>query len=664
MQKAKLDEMALQALRVHSIEMVQKANSGHPGMALGAAPMIWTLYNDTMKHNPDKPDWIDRDRFILSAGHASALLYSLLNLFQYDLSDDDMAKFRQLNSKTPGHPEIVLTPGVDAGTGPLGQGVAMAVGMAVAEAHLAAVFNTEEHKVIDHYTYVLHGDGCPQEGVAHEAISFAGTQKLDKLIMIYDRNQVTIDGDINITFTEDVAKRYEACAWQVLQVADANNLEALREAIKTAKAEKEKPSLIIVESAIGFGSPLQGSNKTHGSPLGEENVNLTKGKLGWSQDIPQLSTPSELKTAMSEKKAELISQYDSWQKTFADWQKSNPELANKWVEYFNPDYSKLSKDSVLCQLQNEAEASRASSSKVLNRLADLLPNLIGGSADLAGSNKSWMNDKGTFSPSNRAGRNIHFGIREFAMSCIANGIALHGGLLPYCATFFTFSDYMRSGIRSATLMKLPTLFVFTHDSIGVGEDGPTHQPVEHLASFRAMPEVLTFRPADYIETAAAYTYAIQSGRPTVFAFSRQGLEQLDLPAEKRAVDKGAYIVKDSVAEPQIIFLSSGSELTLCLSAQAKLAEKGIASRVISVPSMELFLEQDASYQESLLPANIEKRFAVEAAATLPWYRFVGLKGKVLGIDKFGASAKAGDLFARYGITAEQVLAEAEKYLVE
>lgn len=661
MHNSALDQAAITTLRVHSIEMVEKAKSGHPGMALGAAPIIWSIYKEGMKHNPQNPQWVNRDRFVLSAGHSTPLLYSLLNLLGYDLSAEDLANFRQLHSKTPGHPEVVITPGVDAGTGPLGQGVAMGVGMALAEAHLAAKFNRPDFPIMDHYTFVLHGDGCPQEGVAMEAASFAGGQKLGKLINIYDRNTITIDGSIDLSFNDDVAKRYEAMGWQVLHVADANDLSALKSAIAEAKAEGDKPSLIIVNSKIGYGSPLEGSNKTHGAPLGPENVKATKEHFNWPLDRPDFYTDPELEAYIADYRQELAGQEAAWHKLFDTWASQYPDLSADWQAYFHPDYSDLDQDAFLTEIPAKAEASRDSSHRILNHLAQRYSNILGGSADLAGSNKTWLDDQGCFSPEDRSGRNIHYGIREFAMSCIMNGMLLHGGVRAYCSTFFTFSDYMRSGIRSAGLMNLPAIFVLTHDSIGVGEDGPTHQPVEHLTSFRAMPKLLTFRPCDFVETAAAYRYALQSGRPSIMALSRQGLTQLDLPASDRAVDKGAYLVKET-ENPQILFIATGSEVALALQAQEKLQASGIGSRVVSMPCMKLFLEQTPAYQEEVLPGHLSKRLAIEAGSSLSWYRFVGSEGRVMGIDDFGLSAKADDIFNYFGFTVDQVVKEAQALL--
>lgn len=661
MEKNKLDQQAINTLRVHAIEMVQEANSGHPGMALGAAPLAWTLYDKAMKHDPSNPTWIDRDRFVLSAGHSSAMLYSILNLFGYDINVDDLKNFRQLDSKTPGHPEIVITPGVDAGTGPLGQGIAMGVGMALAEEMLAAKFNRRGHEIIDHYTFVLHGDGCPQEGVACEAASFAGTQKLGKLINIYDRNAITIDGDIDLTFTEDVGQRYESYGWQVLELDDANNIEAFAKLIEEAKAEKEKPSLIIVDSEIGFASPVAGMSKAHGAPLGPEGVAATRQALKWPEDLDGFATNPDLANRMEEKIADLKKEGKEWEDKFDAWAKAYPELHEEWKQYFSDDFSDIANDPELFQKPEKDEASRVSSGRILNLIAKHRPNFVGGSADLAGSNNTWLADKATIDASNRLGQNINYGIREFAMSCIMNGILLHGGFRSYCATFFTFSDYMRSGIRSSALMDLPAIYVLTHDSIGVGEDGPTHQPIEHLSSFRAMPNILTFRPADYLETASAYLYALESGRPTLMVLSRQNLRQLDLDKEDRAVEKGAYIVREC-GDPEIILLATGSELCLALDLQEKLENDGIGSRVVSIPCMELFLEQDEDYRESILPSDQRKRFAIEAGASQSWYQLVGLDGAVHGIETFGASAPGDALFEKFGYTLENLYSEAKKLL--
>ena len=661
MSQSQMNQLAINTLRVHAIQMVEDANSGHPGMALDAAPLMWTLYDQAMQHNPGNPHWANRDRFVLSAGHASALLYSTLNLMGYDLTREDLENFRQLGSRTPGHPEISVTPGVEVSTGPLGQGIAMGVGLALAESILAAKFNRPGHEIVDHYTFVLHGDGCPQEGVASEAASFAGHQKLGKLINIYDRNAVTIDGGIDLSFTEDLAERYRAYGWQVLNVDDANDIDAFAKAIEEAKKETERPSLIIVCSEIGYASPLVGQSKSHGAPLGSENLAKTKAELAWPEDKSGLDTCRELLSYMKERQAEYAKAEAAWQQKFDAWSQAFPELRKEWDSYRKPDFSALREDDRFFTAPEKAEATRSSSGKILNLIAEHCENFIGGSADLAGSNKTWLKDKGTVDPTNRNGQNINYGIREFAMSCIMNGLLLHGGLRAFCATFFTFSDYMRSGIRSSALMCLPAIYVLTHDSIGVGEDGPTHQPIEHLSSFRAMPGILTFRPADYLETSLSYLYALESARPSLMVLSRQNLEQIDLPAEQRPIEKGAYIVKDMPA-PQLILLASGSELSLVLEVQESLAKDNISSRVVSVPCMELFLEQDKAYRNEILPPSCRKRLAIEAAAPQSWYQLVGLDGKVHGITEFGASAPADKLFEKFGFTVDNLVQEAKELL--
>ena len=654
-----LDQLAVNAIRVYSMDAIQKANSGHPGTPLGAAPIAYELFARHLKHNPANPQWINRDRFILSAGHASMLLYSLNYIFGYGLTADDLANFRQLNSRTPGHPEIEATPGVDMSTGPLGQGFATAIGFAMAEAHLAAKYNRDDKNIIDHYTYVLCGDGCLQEGVSAEASSLAGTQKLDKLIAIYDRNQITIEGDTDLAFTEDVAARYRAYNWQVLEVEDANDMQAVGKAIEEAKANKEQPSLIIVNSQIGYGTELVGSAKTHGSPLGEENVKLAKEKMGWPAELALFEKPAELEEGMKAIQEALAEQEKQWNEQFKAWKEAYPELAEDWEDRFNPDIAKLWEDERFWTAPEKAEATRASSGKVLNLLAKELPQIMGGSADLAPSNKSWLDGEKVFSPADRSGRNIHFGVREFAMACAMNGLNLHGGVIGYCATFFVFSDYMRSAMRLSALMNIPAFYILSHDSIGVGEDGPTHEPIEHLDSLRAMPELLVFRPADFRECSAAWLYALESKRPTAFVLSRQNLPQLE--ASGPQAKNGAYVVRDK-GDIQILLLGSGSEVHLLLEVQDKLDAKGIGSRVVSVPCMELFLEQDQAAKDEILPPEITARFAVEAGRGQSWYQLVGLKGKVHGIDSFGLSAPGDELFKHFGFDAETLTREAETLL--
>ncbi len=655
----KLEQEGINAIRVLSIDAVQKANSGHPGMPLGAAPVAFELWANHMKHNPSNPDWFNRDRFILSAGHASMLLYSLLHLFGYGLTKEDLSEFRQRNSKTPGHPELLDTKGVEMTTGPLGQGIATAVGFAMAEAHLADRFNTAEQKIIDHYTYVLTGDGCLQEGVSSEASSLAGHLKLGKLIAFYDRNQITIEGSTDLAFDEDVAKRYEAYGWEVIDVADGNDTVAIGQAIEKAKANKDQPSIIISHSQIGYGSPLVGSASTHGSPLGEENIIETKKALGWDVNLEPFSIPQELEEYMQEVQTDLSQSEAEWNTLFADWQKANPELAEEFEQCLNPDIDAIENDPELWDFSGSA-ATRKTSGVVLNRLVKHLPGLIGGSADLAPSNNTHMNDLPEFSAQNYSGRNIHYGIREFAMTCVVNGMVLHGGLQAFGATFFVFADYMKPALRLAALMNLPSLFILTHDSIGVGEDGPTHQPIEQLTMLRATPNTYVYRPCDGKETAAAYLFNLKEKKTTVLALTRQNLPTYE-QSSKEAL-KGAYIFQDSEKEPELIIMASGSEVEPALEAQKELTAQGKQVRLVSVPCMDAFLDQDADYIESVLPKNVQKRIAIEAGATMSWYRFTGSEGIVIGLDHFGASAPANLLFEDFGINKDAILDAANKLL--
>lgn len=652
-----LDQLAVNAIRVLSAESVQKAKSGHPGKPMGSAAMAYTLWSQVMSHNPADPKWINRDRFVLSAGHASMLLYSLLYLFGYGLTLEDLKSFRQWDSKTPGHPEFGHTVGVEMTTGPLGQGMASAVGMAIAEAHLAARFNTTDFTVIDHYTYALVGDGCQMEGITSEAASLAGTLKLGKLIVLYDDNDISIEGSTDIAFTEDVGKRYEAYGWQVLKVANGDDRTAIADALAAAKAESGKPSLIIVRTTIAAGSPLAGQAKTHGEPLGEENVAKTKEALGWPANEP-FFVPAELLDYMKEQQLQLAARQNEWQASFEAWKTTYPELAAELDTCYSTDLPDLAADEKLWDFSG-ADATRSTSGKILNWLAERLPNLIGGSADLAPSNKSELKGKGWFSPENYAGQNIHFGVREFAMAAAANGMALHGGLRPFCATFFVFSDYLKAALRLTALMQLPVIYVLTHDSIGVGEDGPTHEPIEHLAALRATPNVCVWRPADGKETTAGYIQALQRKGPTVMVLTRQNLPTYETSGP--AAFKGGYVLQD-MPDARLILLASGSEVELAVKAQAELAARGVASRVVSMPSMEVFEAQDEAYKASVLPASIRARVAIEAGATMPWYRYVGLDGAVIGLDHYGASAPAAILFEKFGLTVNHVVDVAESIL--
>lgn len=654
-----LDQLAINALRALSIDAIQKANSGHPGMPLGTAPVAFELWANHMKHNPKNPDWLNRDRFILSAGHASALLYSLLHIFGYGLTSDDLAHFRQWKSKTPGHPEYRETDGIEMTSGPLGQGIATAVGIAMAETHLAARFNTDDHKIFDHYTYVLNGDGCLMEGVSSEASSLAGHLKLDKLIAFYDRNEITIEGSTDIAFTEDVAARYESYNWQVIHVRDANDNNAISKAIEKAKANKEQPSMIIIHSEIGYGSPLVGSEQTHGAPLGDENILKTKEALGWDTSLAAFEIPQALKDHMENLQNDLTKIESEWNKVFAEWEVANPELAKELDLCFNPDLTAIENDEDLWTFSG-SQATRKSSGTVLNKLTKHLPGLIGGSADLAPSNNTHMADLGIFSASDYSGRNIHYGIREFAMACIVNGMSLYGGLQAFGATFFVFADYMKAALRLAAIMDIPSLFILTHDSIGVGEDGATHQPVEQLSMLRATPNTYVFRPCDGTETAAGYFFNLKEKKPTVLALTRQNLPSYE-QSSKEAL-KGGYIFQDCHGEPELIIIASGSEVEPALEAQKELTEKGKKVRVVSVPCLDLFLEQDAAYIEKVLPAKVSHRIAIEAGATMPWYRLVGTEGKVIGIDHFGASAPGDILFKEFGINKDALLEAAEEIL--
>ena len=651
-----VDKLTVNTLRFLAVEAIQKAKSGHPGLPMGAAPIAYTVWKE-MKMNPADPKWEDRDRFVLSAGHGSALLYSLLHVFGFGVSKEDLENFRQLDSKTPGHPEYGHTVGVEVTTGPLGQGIANAVGMALAETRLAAKFNTPEHKVVDHYTYVLCGDGCLQEGVSGEASSLAGTLGLEKLILLYDRNQITIEGSTDLAFSENVMKRYEAYGWHTCEVADGNDMDAIAAAIAEAKAS-HKPTLIQVNTQIGFGSPnKQGKASAHGEPLGDEEIKLTKENLGWPY-TESFFVPEEVKANIAALNAENAKKEAAWKNMMADYAAKYPELAKEYEAWMHNEITvDLLEDEDFWKDEGNL-ATRATSEKVLQKVAKAVPNLMGGSADLAPSNKSVMKEREYYSPENRNGSNMHFGIREFAMTAIANGMAVHGGLRPYIAGFFVFSDYMKAGLRMEALMGLPVISILTHDSIGVGEDGPTHQPIEHLAMLRSLPNYTVFRPCDTRETAAGWYAALtQPHTPTALILSRQNLPALE--GTGKGALKGAYILRDCEGTPDVLLMASGSEVELIYKAYDVLAEKGIRARVISMPSFELFEAQSAAYKESVLPKTVRARLAVEAASDFGWHKYVGLDGDVLCMEGFGASAPAGKLFEKYGFTVENVVAKAE-----
>lgn len=656
-----IEELSVNAIRVLSADAIQKAKSGHPGLPLGAAPAAYELWARHMNHNPKNPEWKNRDRFVLSGGHGSMLLYSLLHLFGYgDLSIDDIKNFRQLDSKTPGHPEYGHTVGIEATTGPLGQGMAMAVGMAMAEAHLAAVFNKDGYNVVDHYTYVLGGDGCMMEGISSESFSLAGTLGLSKLIVLYDSNNISIEGSTDIAFTEDVMKRFEAFGFQTIEVEDGNDLGAIGAAIEEAKADKNRPSLIKINTLIGYGCPAkQGKASAHGEPLGEDNVAALKENLGWpckeAFEVPQEVYDYYKELASDRAKAE-----DEWNQLFAEYCSKFPEMKEMWDNYYNGyDMSDLFNSEEYWAAGDKPEATRNTSGTVLNLIKQHMPNMIGGSADLAPSNKTNMKDAGDFSRDNYAGSNIHFGVREQAMTAITNGIALHGGLRPFAATFFVFSDYTKPMARLSSLMKLPVTYIFTHDSIGVGEDGPTHEPIEQLAALRSLPNFTVFRPCDKVETSAAWMYAATSKEtPTALVLTRQNLPQM--PGSSKEALKGGYIIDDSSkAVPDAIIIASGSEVSLAVEAKAELAKKDIDVRVVSMPSMDLFEEQSAEYRESVLPDAVRKRVAVEALSDFGWYRYVGLDGAVVSMKGFGASGPAAELFKKFGLTTEAVVKAVE-----
>lgn len=653
-----IDVMSVNAIRVLAADAIQKANSGHPGLPLGSAAMAYELWAKHMNHNPKNPDWANRDRFILSGGHGSTLLYSLFHLFGYgDLTTEDLAGFRSEGSLTPGHPEYKHTVGVEATTGPLGAGMGMAVGMAMAEAHLASIFNKEGYPVVDHYTYVLGGDGCMMEGISSESMSLAGTLGLGKLIVLYDSNNISIEGSTDIAFTEDVKKRFEAFGFQTLVVEDGNNLEEIGKAIEEAKADKSRPTMITVKTQIGYGCPAkQGKASAHGEPLGVENVVALKENLGYPAD-KDFYVPEEVYDNYRSLTENLGKAEEKWNALFAEYCEKFPEMKEKWDAYHDENAAeKLYDDEEFWAYEDAPQATRNLSGTMINRIKDKLPNFIGGSADLAPSNKTNMSDAGDYSKENYSGRNLHFGVREIAMAAIGNGLALHGGLRPYVATFFVFSDYTKPMARLAAIMGLPITYVFTHDSIGVGEDGPTHEPIEQLAMFRSMPNFNVFRPADATETAAAWYYAISNKTtPTALALTRQNLPQL-AGSSKEAL-KGGYIIEDSTkAEPDAIILASGSEVALAVDAKAELAKDGIDVRVVSMPCMDLFEQQSDEYKEKVLPKSVRKRVAVEALSEFGWGKYVGLDGKCICMREFGASAPYSVLFKKYGFTVDNVVA--------
>ena len=657
-----IDTTCVNAIRVLSADAIQKANSGHPGLPLGAAPIAYELWANHMNHNAKDPKWANRDRFILSAGHGSMLLYSLLHLYGYGLTLDDIKQFRQDGSLTPGHPEYAHTTGVEATTGPLGAGLGMAVGMAMAEAHLAAVFNKPDYPVVDHYTFALCGDGCLMEGISSEALSLAGTLGLSKLVILYDSNSISIEGSTDLAFTENVQARMAAFGFQTITVEDGTDMAAIGKAIEEAKADKEHPSFITIKTQIGYGCPAkQGTAGAHGSPLGEDNIVAMKKNLDWPKPEETFYVPDEVYTHYEELSQKAAAAEQDWKKLFDAYVAAFPDMKAKWDAFHSDiDAEALLKDEEFWAYEDKPQATRNLSGTMINRLKDRIPQLFGGSADLAPSNKTEMKGEGSFGKADYSGRNIHFGVRELGMGAMTNGLALHGGVRPYAGTFFVFSDYMKPMIRLAALMGLPTTYVLTHDSIGVGEDGPTHEPIEQLAMLRSIPNVNVFRPADATETAAGWYLAVTSQKtPTALVLTRQNLPQL-AGSSKDAL-KGAYIIADaSKAVPDAIIMASGSEVELAVNAKAELAKDGIDVRVVSMPCLELFEQQDEAYKEQVLPKAVRARVAVEAASDFGWGKYVGLDGATVSMKSFGASAPAGTLFKKFGFTTENVVETVKK----
>jgi transketolase len=657
--------LAIDTIRTLAMDAVQAAESGHPGTPMALAPLAYALYTKHLRHDPAAPHWLDRDRFVLSAGHASMLLYGALHLAGYDLPLDELRRFRQWQSRTPGHPEVHHTPGVETTTGPLGQGLANAVGMAVAEAHLAATFNRDGHAIIDHHTYFIAGDGCLMEGISHEAASFAGHFGLGKLIGFFDDNRITIDGSTDLSCSDDTARRFAAYGWQVLHIADVNDLDAIDAAIAEAKADAARPTLIITRTHIGYGSPnRQDTAKAHGEPLGAGEVALTKQAYGWPGTEP-FAIPDEARAHWHERVTERAAAHAAWRARWDAYRAAHPALAHELERRLLGELpAGLDAAFPTFDAANGAVASRAASGVVLNAIAPTLPELIGGSADLTGSNLTMVKGAPVFSANEHGGRNFHFGIREHGMGAIMNGMALHGGIMPYGGTFLVFADYMRPAIRLAALMGVHVIYVFTHDSIGLGEDGPTHQPVEHLASLRCIPNLLVLRPADADEVSAAWRVAVtHRGGPVALVLTRQKLPWLGVgEAARTGVPRGAYVVADAEGSaPHVVLLATGSEVEVALAARTQLQQDGIAVRVVSCPSLELFARQDTAYQASVLPANVP-RVAVEAAHPMSWHRWVGDSGAIVGIETFGASAPYQVLYREYGITGERVAGTARTLL--
>ncbi|MBB3110191.1 transketolase [Paenibacillus phyllosphaerae] len=650
-----IDQLAIDTIRTLSIDAINAANSGHPGLPMGAAPMAYALWANQLSHNPAHAKWFNRDRFVLSAGHGSALLYSLLHLFGYQVSIDDLKQFRKLNSLTPGHPEFGHTDGVDATTGPLGQGVAMAVGMAMAEAHLAAKFNQDGFPVVDHYTYALVGDGCLMEGISYEAMSMAGHMKLGKLVVLYDSNDISLDGDLNLSFGENIQKRAESANWHYLRVEDGNDIAAITQAIEAAKQHDSQPTLIEIRTIIGYGSKVAGTNKAHGAPLGKEEAKATKAVYGWNYE-DEFTVPAEVRAHFAQLKEQGAVKEEAWKNLVASYEAAHPALGQEFAQIIDGSVSIAAED-VLTFDSAKTLSTRVASGQAINHFVKLVPSIFGGSADLSHSTMTDISGEQTFAIDSYAGRNIYFGVREHAMGAAGNGLALHGGVKPFVSTFFVFSDYLRPSIRLAALQKLPVTYVFTHDSIAVGEDGPTHEPVEHLAALRTIPGLTVIRPTDANETASAWAYALQQNDgPVALILSRQNLPIYEsTKANVADIAKGAYVLTETNGTPDVILIGTGSEVSLAVSAKEELEKDNLSVRVVAMPSRELFNRQSAEYQESILPSSVTKRVTIEAGISLGWERYAGPQGKVLSIDTFGASGPGGEVMEYFGFTEKNVV---------
>ncbi|NOU94353.1 transketolase [Paenibacillus sp. LMG 31456] len=657
-----IEQLAIDTIRTLSIDAINSANSGHPGLPMGAAPMAYALWAKLLNHNPGHAKWFNRDRFVLSAGHGSALLYSLLHLSGYQVSIDDLKQFRKLNSKTPGHPEFGHTDGVDATTGPLGQGIAMAVGMAMAEAHLASKFNQSNFPVIDHYTYALVGDGCLMEGISYEAMSMAGHMKLDKLIVLYDSNDISLDGELNLSFGENIQKRAESAHWEYLRVEDGNDVSQIAEAIQAAKNNHSQPTLIEIRTIIGYGSKVAGTNKAHGNPLGKEEAKATKDAYGWQYE-EEFTVPEDVKAHFNQLKIKGAAKEEEWNQLVASYTAHYPSLGKELTQVIDGSVV-IDTEDVLTFDSSKSISTRVASGEAINHFIKSVPSIFGGSADLSHSTMTTIKGEQVFAVGSYSGRNIYFGVREHAMGAAGNGMALHGGVKPFVSTFFVFSDYLRPSIRLAALQKLPVIYVFTHDSIAVGEDGPTHEPIEHLAALRTIPGLTVIRPSDANETASAWAYALQQKEgPVALVLSRQNLPVYEATkANVEGVTKGAYVLTETNNKPDIILIGTGSEVSLAVRAKEELERDNISVRVVAMPSRELFDRQSEAYKETVLSSSISKRIAIEAGISLGWERYTGPNGKVLSIDTFGASGPGNEVMEYFGFSISNVVQQSKELL--